>query len=425
MRAWNRLTSNAVRGATARGRYADGGGLFLQVAKGGHKAWVFQYTRGVISRAMGLGSVRVVPLATARDIAAQARNQLARRIDPIDERERKRQADRAARAMRQTFEACALEHHGANSTRWKNAKHKSEWLSTLKRYVFPIIGRLWVTDIDSALVYKVLSPIIADGKNVTASRVRGRIEVVLDFAKAAGRRTGDNPADKNVIAHMLPLKSEKADVEHHPALPHAKLAAFMAALRGRLSPTREARNTVLQMEMIVLSAMRHSAVRLARKDEFKLDGQVPLWTIPRTREGMKLALKEDHEIPLTPRMVAIVRELLAANPDGPFLFGGSKPGSRNGVGKLLAKLLQDIGHEAHAVPHGFRSTLQDWADEERDYPEAVVEQMLGHSVSDSVKKAYKRSTLLKRRMVLMLDWQAHCDGKSSPGVVVPMAERAA
>ena len=229
-RAWNKLTANFVRSVSKRGRYADGGNLQLQIAKGGSKAWVFAYQRNGVIRSMGLGSARSVPLALARELAGRAREQLARGIDPIDARKAAALAQRAARAKLMTFKDCAEEYHAANATRWTNAKHRNEWLSTLRRFAFPVIGHLSVDMIDSAHVQKVLAPLVTE-KLITAARLRGRIETVLDYAKAAGRRSGDNPADKAIIAHMLPLRSEKSAVTHQPALPFAKLPALMSVLR--------------------------------------------------------------------------------------------------------------------------------------------------------------------------------------------------
>jgi len=171
--AWNKLTANFVRGVSKRGRYADGGNLQLQIAKSGTKAWIFAYQRNGIIRSMGLGSVRSVPLALARELAGRAREQLARGIDPIDARRTAAHTQRATRAKLMTFKACTEEYHAANATRWTNAKHRSEWLSTLRRFAFPVIGHLSVDMIDSAHVQKVLAPLVAE-KPVTAARVRGR-----------------------------------------------------------------------------------------------------------------------------------------------------------------------------------------------------------------------------------------------------------
>ena len=244
-RAWNRLSANGVRGIRQRGRYADGGNLFLQVAKGGTAAWVFLYARNGISRAMGLGSTRVVSLALARELAATAREQLARGLDPVDARKAAALEQRAARARLTTFQKCAEQYHAANASRWSNDKHRSEWIPTLKRFAFPVLGHLSVNAIDSGLVVKVLAPLVTD-KPITAARVRGRIETVFDYARAAGQRDGENPADRSIIAHMLPMRSEKSAVVHQPALPFAKLPTFMAAVRAR--PGTAAR----LLEMIIL-----------------------------------------------------------------------------------------------------------------------------------------------------------------------------
>lgn len=402
-RPWNQLAANAVRGADERGRYADGGNLYLQVAKGGSKSWVLNYTRDGISRAMGLGSARVVSLNVARELAAQVREQLARGIDPIDARKAARQAARAARAKLVSFKQCVEEYHAANETRWSNEKHRREWLSTLKRFAFPLIGHLPASAIDSSLVQQVLAPLVAAGKAVTASRLRGRIETVLDYARAAGRRDGDNPADKAIIANMLPLKSEKADVVHQPALPVDKLRVLLPALMQALRK-RKSTNARL-LELMILTAMRHSAVRLARGAEFDLAAQT--WTVP--KERMK-RLGRDHRIPIGPRALAIVQELRATG-NGEFLFGGKKPIGKNGVGKTLNSVLKTIKHDDRVVPHGLsRSGLKDWAHELRDYPTEVIEQALGHRIKSNVERAYRRGDLFERRKLLMLDWENFCNG---------------
>ena len=408
-RAWNKLSANFVRSVCKRGRYADGGGLYLQTARGAGKAWVFQFQRNGARRAMGLGAVRSVPLALARELAAQCREQLARGLDPVDARKAAALEQRAARARLMTFKQCAEEYHAANLTRWSNEKHRTEWLSALRRYAFPVIGHLSVDTIDSGLVHKVLTPLVTE-KAVTAARLRGRIEVVLDYAKAAGRRTGDNPAAKDTIAHMLPLKSEKADVQHQPALPFAKLPALMQVLRDTEGPAARL------LELIILTAMRADAVRFARFGEFDLAAGV--WTVPQAR--MK-NLGRDQRIPLGPRALKIVKALRAGT-NGELLFGGSRdsdrPIGKNEAAKLLSKLLAQIGHDAHAVPHGFRSCLKDWCHETRDYPAEVIEQALGHRIKSSVERAYRRGDLFERRRTLMLDWERYCDcGEVSAEVI--------
>jgi integrase len=399
-RAWNKLSANFVRSVSKRGRYADGGNLQLQIAKGGSKAWVFAYQRNGVIRSMGLGSARSVPLALARELAGGCREQLARGIDPIDARKAAAHAQRSARAKLMTFKACAEEYHAANATRWTNAKHRNEWLSTLRRFAFPVIGHLSVDMIDSAHVQKVLAPLVTE-KLITAARLRGRIETVLDYAKAAGRRSGENPADKAIIAHMLPLRSEKSAVAHQPALPFTKLPALMSVLRA--TPGKTAR--LLQLQ--ILTGMRSEAARWARFDEF--DVAAAVWTVP---QGRMKALGRDQRIPLGPRAVELVREL-RANTNGDFLFpgaAGARPIGMNEVGKLLPQLLKAMGHDSHAVAHGFRSTMKDWAHETRDYPAEVIEQALGHRIKSSVERAYRRGDLFDRRKLLMLDWEQYCNG---------------
>jgi integrase len=257
-----------------------------------------------------------------------------------------------------TFKACAEEYHAANATRWNNTKHRNEWLSTLRRFAFPVIGHLSVSTIDSAHVQKVLAPLVTKTP-ITAARLRGRIETVLDYAKAAGRRTGENPADKAIIAHMLPLRSEKSAVIHQPALPFTKVPALMAILRATSGkPAR-------MLELLILSGMRSEAVRWARFDEFDLTGAI--WTIP---QGRMKALDRDQRIPLGPRAVEIVGDLRAcSNSDLVFAAVSSdRPIGRNEAAKLLPQLLQAIGHNDHVVAHGFRSTFKDWVHETRDYP---------------------------------------------------------
>ena len=406
-RAWNKLTANFVRSVSKRGRYADGGNLQLQIAKSGSKAWIFTYQRNGIIRSMGLGSVRSVPLALARELAGRAREQLARGIDPIDARRTAAHAQRAARAKLMTFKACAEEYHAANATRWTNGKHRNEWLSTLRRFAFPVIGHLSVDMIDSAHVQKVLAPLVTE-KLITAARLRGRIETVLDYAKAAGRRSGENPADKAIIAHMLPLRSEKSAVTHQPALPFSKLPALTSVLRA--IPGKPAR----MLELLILTGMRSEAVRWARFDEFDLNTAV--WIIP---QGRMKALGRDQRIPLGERAVALVRQLRTHH-NGDLLFvgaSGARPIGRNEVGKLMPLLLKAVGHDDHAVAHGFRSTLKDWAHETRDYPSEVIEQALGHRVKSSVERAYRRGDLFERRRVLMLDWEGYCNGDKASSKV--------
>jgi len=407
MRAWNKLSASFVRTVHREGRYSDGGNLYLQVANGG-KSWVFQYQRHGRQREMGLGSARSVSLALARELRDDCHVTLARGLDPIEARKAAALAARAERAKQMTFRQCAEDYLAVNASKWRNVKHCKEWLATLTRYAYPVFGNLSVAAIDSGLVFKVLAPLVAD-KPVTASRVRGRIETVLDFARAAGRRDGDNPADKAVISHLLPLRSEKAGVRHQPALPFAKLLALMTELRKMQGlPAR-------LLELIILSGMRLDAVRPARCAEFNLGAPVPVWVIPHSR--MK-NLGRDQRVPLAGRALVIARELSAGRaPEAP-VFGNHRPINPNAIRKsVLPKLLKAIGHEAPAVTHGFRLCLKDWCHETTSFPYEVVEQALGHRIKSTVERSYRRSDLFERRRALMAAWDRYCSGEAIAEVI--------
>ena len=357
---------------------------------------------------MGLGSARSVSLALARELRDDCHVTLARGLDPIEARNSAALAARAERAKQMTFRQCAEDYLAVNASKWRNAKHRKQWGATLTRYAYPVFGNLSVAAIDSGLVFKALKPLVAD-KPVTASRVRGRIETVLDFAHAAGRRDGDNPADKAVIGHLLPLRSEKAGVRHQPALPFAKLPVFMTELRKMQGlPAR-------LLELIILTGMRLDAVRPARCAEFDLAAAVPVWVIPQSR--MK-NLGREQRVPLVGRALAIARELThGRDPEAP-VFGNHRPINPNAIRKsVLPKLLKAIRHQAPAVTHGFRSCLKDWCHETTSFPHEVVEQALGHRIKSTVERSYRRGDLFERRRALMAAWDRYCNGEGVAEVI--------
>src|SRR5262249_45215940 len=270
---------------------------------------------------MGLGSARSVSVAWALELRDDCHVKLARSLDPIEARNSAVLAARAERAKQMTFRQCAEDYLAVNASKWRNAKHRKQWAATLTLYAYPAFGNLSVAAIDSGLVSRAQNRRVAE-KPVTASRVRGRIETVLDFARAVGRRDGDNPADKAIIGHLLPLRSEKAGVRHQPALPFAKLPAFVTELRKMQGlPAR-------LLELIILSGMRLDAVRPARCAEFDLGAPVPEWVIPQSR--MK-NLGRDQRVPLVGRALAIARELTAGrDPEGPG-FGNHRPINPNAI----------------------------------------------------------------------------------------------
>src|SRR5262245_63059550 len=268
-------------------------------------------------------------------------------------------------------------------------------MATLTRYAYPVFGNLSVAAIDSGLVFKALKPLVAD-KPVTAGRVRGRIETVLDFARAVGRRDGDHPANKVIIGHLLPLRSEKAEVRHQPALPFAKVPAFMTELRKMQGlPAR-------LLELIILTGMRLDAVRPARCAEFDLGAPVPEWMIPHSR--MK-NLGREQRVPLGGRALAIARALtVGRDPEAP-VFGNHSPINPNAIRKsVLPNLLKAVGHKAPAVTHGFRSCLKDWCHETTSFPHEVVEQALGHRIKSTVERSYRRGVLFELWTPLMATW---------------------
>src|SRR5262249_2035858 len=338
MRAWNKLSASFVRSVRREGRYSDGGNLYLQVANGG-KSWVFQYQRHGRQRDMGLGSARSVSLALARELRDDCHAKLARSLDPIEARNSAVLAARAERAKQMTFRQCAEDYLAVNASKCRNANHRKQWLATLPPYAFPVLGDLAFAALEAGWVYSARKPRAAD-KPVTASRVRGRIETVLDFARAVGRRDGDNPAHKAIIGHLLPLRSEKAGVRHQPALPFAKVAAFMTELRKMQGPSARL------LELIILSGLRLDAVRPARCAEFNLGAPVPEWVIPHSR--MK-NLGRDQRVPLVGRALAIARELTAGrDPEAP-VFGNHRPINPNAIRKsVLPKLVKASGHKRPA-----------------------------------------------------------------------------
>jgi integrase len=318
---------------------------------------------------------------------------------PRDARKAAVVAQQVARAKLITFKQCAEEFHTTNQTRWGNQKHRDEWISAMRRFAYPILGNLSVDAIDSGHVCDAVAPVLTAGKHVTAARLRGRIEVVLDYAIAKGRRTAANPATKDVICHILPLPAEKDGVTHQPAVPLKQLPTLMRTLR-----TTHGKHARL-LEMVALSVMRIEAVRQARLDEFDLDERV--WTIPKGKPGMK-RFGRDHRVPLTDRMVEIVRDLQAQS-EGPFVFGGRHAIRVEPARELLAKLLKSMGYD-HAVPHGLRAALKSWATATRSYPTEVVELVLAHTIKSQVAAAYQRDDLLDKWRILMADWERHCYG---------------
>ena len=297
MRAANKLTAVQISSLNKPGRYGDGGGLWLQVSEVGTKAWLFRYMLDGRPRHMGLGPLQTVSLKDARERAREARRLLLDGIDPIDKRNEARAAARLARARGISFEDCAGKFIEAHSTDWKSEKHREQWAATLKTYAYPAFGKLPVAEVDTALVLKALEPIWTS-KPETSSRLRGRIERVLDCARVRGYRSGENPARwRGHLDKLLPAQRKAKRVRHHPALPYTEVPAFMDRLRARESVSARA------LEFTILTAARTGEVIGAKWAELDLDAKT--WVVPAGR--MKAG--REHRVPLPDRAVQILKKL--------------------------------------------------------------------------------------------------------------------
>lgn len=404
------LTVKQVENLTKLGYTADGKqpGLNLQVAVGANglvRSWVFRYTSPTSGkrRELGLGSARTVGLAEARALAANAEKAVAGGVDPKEVRDAEKAQRTTASRQRLTFEQAASQCIAARQHEWKNEKHRHQWGASLKTYAYPVIGSLPVDQVTMELVLEVLEPIWTT-KTETATRLRQRIETVLDWAKARKLVTGDNPASlKGGLGQLLPKASKIAKVKHQPALPYQQVHAFVQALRQKKGISPKA------FEVLILTAARSGEVLGAKWDEMDLEAKV--WTIP--AERMKAG--REHRIPLSARAVTIIREM-AAGRQCDFVFPDptGKKGMSNGA--LLAVIKGMPGYAAY-VPHGFRSTFRDWAAETTNFANETLELALAHTIRDKAEAAYRRQDQLEKRVKLMEQWAAYIDRPYASGSV--------
>lgn len=405
----NRLSPKAVQNKSKPGYYCDGLGLYLQVSPSGSKSWLFRFTLNGKSREMGLGALHTVSQAEARQKAAECRRLLLAKVDPLDARNAATASTALEAARSISFAECATAYIKAHRAGWKNAKHAEQWTNTLETYCGPVFGALAVQGVDTGLVLRVLEPIWTE-KPETASRVRGRIESVLDWARSRGYRIGDNPARwRGHIDNLLPALNKRRSVRHHPALPFERVGEFMADLR------REEGTAARALEFLILTAGRTGEVIGAKPGEFDLRAAV--WTVPAGR--MKAG--KEHRVPLSPRAVAIIRKLEKAH-GGDYVFPGQKDGAPLSNMAMLG-LLKRMKRGDLTV-HGFRSTFRDWAAERTNYPREVCEMALAHAVADQVEAAYRRGDLFAKRAKLMGEWAGHCDQIKRPAKVHVLRRRA-
>lgn len=408
----NALTPLEVKNAKA-GRHSDGGGLQLLVKPSGARSWVFRYTTNGKSHDLGIGPASgpdAISLADARDEAAALRLKIKRGIDPLDERrqiEAEAVAAQKAKDLSQiTFKQFAETYIDQHEHVWKNPKHRQQWRNTLTTYAYPVIGHLSIAEIDTAHMLAILEPIwkpIAE----TAKRLRGRLETILDSAKAQGLRQGENPAAwRGHLEYILP-RQPKQSKKHQPSLPYKDIPKFIKELR-----TRDA-ISALALEFTILTAARTTEVLQAVWEEFDVESAI--WHLPADRMKAQRA----HRVPLTARTIEILTSLQQANSKYVFPSPRGEHLSQMAMLMLVRRMHDEdlkvggLGYfdpkqKCAATVHGFRATFRDWADEQTNHSDKFIEMALAHTIKNQSEAAYRRGDLLEKRRKMMDDWTAYC-----------------
>ena len=404
----DRLSARGVQTKRKPGYYPDGAGLYLQVSESKTKSWIFRYAFAGKAREMGLGSASLFSLEEARALREQQRKRLAEGLDPIDARK----ADRARAAMEaaqsKTFEECARAYIETHRAGWKNAKHAAQWENTLAAYTYPKIGALPVSAVDTGQIREVLQA-IWNAKRETASRLRGRMEKILDWATVLGYRIGPNPARwRGHLEKLLSKDKRRERIQHHPAMPVADMGTFMKQVRGQEGTAARA------LEFLILTAARTGEVIGMQWVEVDLDERV--WVIPAER----MKGKREHRVPLSEPAVSLLRAL----PRGEgYVFPG-RSSARPLSNMAMLKLLDRMEHGDLTV-HGFRSTFRDWAAEYTSYSREVCEMALAHAIADETEAAYRRGDLFDKRSRLMQEWAMFCATPRQTGEKVTPINRTA
>lgn len=384
------LTALEVSRLKAEGSHAVGGasGLYLRI-EGGSRSWVLRYVFARARRRMGLGSYPGVSLASARDDARAALKLRDSGKDPLVMREAERETLRLAAAQRVPFDEAAAEYIREHESTWRSLKHAQQWRSTLATYASPHFGHVAVSEVDQARVLRALAP-IWKAKTETATRLRGRIEQILDWATAHGYRTGPNPARwRGQLEHILADPLKVAPVKHHPAVDVGDLPAVyrqIAEIDGQ---------SARALCFLILTAARSGEVRGATWSEVDLDGA--LWIVPAER----MKGKKEHRVPLSRQAVALLKTQPRL-PDVEYVFPSNRRGPLSDM--ALTQLMRR--HEFGAVPHGFRSTFRDWAGEMTSHPRDAIELCLAHAIDTKTEAAYRRGDMLEKRVVIMQEWAA-------------------
>lgn len=394
VRETQRLTALGVARLKKPGMYPDGAGLYLQISKVGSKSWVYRFMLHGRAREMGLGAFATVGLADARQKATDAAKLVKGGIDPIEARKAQKAEAALEAAKAISFKSAAEKYIAAHEAGWKNEKHKAQWSATLETYAYPVFGSLPVQAVDTGLVTKVLEPIWKT-KTETAVRLRGRIESVLDWAKARGYRTGENPARwRGHLENLLARPSKVQKTKHHPALSYEEVGNFVVDLREKEG------TGALALEFTILTCARTSETIGATWKE--IDLKKALWIVPADR----IKAGKEHRVPLTPRAIAILKQMGPGKPDE-YVFPGQKDG-RPLSNMAMLKTLERMDREDLTV-HGFRSTFRDWAAEQTNYPREVAEMALAHAVGDKVEAAYRRGDMFEKRRQMAEDWAKFCN----------------
>ena len=386
-RTIKRLTAVAVAAVNSPGRYPDGDGLYLVVSKGITKSWVYRFQWEKKLKDMGLGSVKDVGLAQARAAASEARATVRAGRNPIVERK----LGGLRKAGTPLFKDFAERYISSNESQWKNAKHRAQWRMTIDVYGAPL-HKMKIDAIDTAHIYEILRPIWST-KSETASRLRGRIEKILDAAKVAGFRDGENPARwAGHLEHLL-HKRKRLTRGHHAAMPYEDLPVFIQALRRRAQVSARA------LEFHILTASRPGMVENMRLEH--IDWVNHLWIIP--AKYMKSSV--DHTVPLPGRAVEILKELKHSERKG-YAFWASRRGTK--LSNSTLKRVMTLMGVGNYTPHGFRSSFRDWAGDETKHDETTAEHALAHQVGSETTRAYRRRNALKKRAALLEDWTHYC-----------------
>lgn len=390
-------------------------GLLLQVSKTGSTSWILRYKVGGKRREAGLGSYPAVSMAKAKQDAERLRLQRNEGADPIEVRRQKRAAEKVEQMAEEsatvTFKKASEQYIEAHRAGWRNAKHAWQWSRSLEMFVEPFIGEKVVAEVSTADVLAILTPLWTK-KPETATRVRSRIELVLDAAAAQGHRDPVNPARwRGHLDKLLPARSKVAKVVHQPAIPWQEMRVFWSELTKSIDTVSHA------LQFTILTASRTGEVIGARWSEIDLEAR--LWRVP----GSRMKAGRDHQVPLSDAACAILRDQMARQTTGSapspeqFIFPGRRMKGQHRPLSNLAMLMRLRRLRPGYTVHGFRSTFRDWCAEETHYPRDVAESALAHVVSDKTEAAYKRTDLLEKRRALMADWSGYLTSRPAANVV--------